>query len=78
MCWLVAAARGARVQVHAGRPGGAPVRALGGGPALAPARRAARHRLHRRGRARDPREPRDPRQPHRDHHILDAHADTRT
>lgn len=43
---LVAAARGARLQVDAGGPGGAAVGALGGGPSLAPARAAARHRLH--------------------------------
>lgn len=60
---LLAAARGARVQVDARGPGGAAVGALGRRPALAPARRARRHRVHRRGR-------RAGRAAHRDHHIL--------
>lgn len=59
---LVAAARGARVQVDARGPGGAAVGALGGWPAVPPPRRAG-HRLHRRGR-------RHPGPANGDHHIL--------
>lgn len=48
---VVAAASGARLQVDAGGPGGAPVVSFGGGRApLAAQGRAAGLRVHRRGR----------------------------